>query len=58
MERAARQSTSFLICLGLAHAPSSLAIRSIPSFGIAKFAVNVCSPDTNKNTNKSGGRDR
>src|SRR5467141_4981829 len=32
----------------LAHAPSFLrAICSIPSFGIAKFAVNVCSPDTN-----------
>jgi hypothetical protein len=27
----------------------------IPSFGIAKFAVNVCSPDTNKNTNKTDG---
>jgi hypothetical protein len=46
--RAARQSTSVLICLGLAHAPSFLrAICSIPSFGIAKFAVNVCSPDAN-----------
>src|SRR5260370_6897247 len=46
--RAARQSTSVLICLGLAHAPSFLrAICSIPSFGIAKVAVNVCSPDTN-----------
>jgi hypothetical protein len=33
---------------GLALAPSFLrAICSIPSFGIAKFAVNVCSPDTN-----------
>src|SRR5207248_2768866 len=35
--------------LGLAHAPSFLrAICSIPSFGIAKVAVNVCSPDTNR----------
>ncbi len=57
--RAARQSTSVLICLGLAHAPSFLrAICSIPSFGTAKVAVNVCSPDTNKNTNKSDGWDR
>jgi hypothetical protein len=41
--RAARQSTSVLICLGLAHAPSFLrAIYSIPSFGIAEFVVNVC----------------
>jgi hypothetical protein len=24
--------------------------------GIAKFVVNVCSPDTNKNTNKTDGR--
>jgi hypothetical protein len=41
---------------GLALAPSFLrAICSIPPFGIAKFAVNVCSPDTNKNTNKSDG---
>jgi hypothetical protein len=46
--RAARQSTSVLICLGLAHAPSFLrAICSIPSFGIAKVAANVCSPYTN-----------
>src|SRR5258708_13187584 len=46
--RAARQSTSVLICLGLAHAPSFLrAICSIASFRIAKFAVNVCSPYTN-----------
>jgi len=43
-------------CLGLAHAPSFLrVICSIPSFGIAKFAVNVCSPDTNKNANKTDG---
>jgi len=57
--RAARQSTSVLICFGLALAPSFLrAIRSIPSFGITKFAVNICSPDTNKNTNKSDGWDR
>ena len=56
--RAAPQSMSVLICLGLAHAPSFLTICSIPSFGIAKFAVNVCSPDTNKNTNKSDGWDR
>jgi hypothetical protein len=42
---------------GLALAPSFLrAICSIPSFGIAKFAVNVCSPDTNKNANKTDGR--
>jgi hypothetical protein len=41
---------------GSALAPSFLrAICSIPSFGIAKFAVNVCSPDTNKNTNKTDG---
>src|SRR5450432_2456258 len=41
---------------GLALAPSFLrAICSIPSFGIAKFAVNVCSSDTNKNTNKTDG---
>ena len=39
---------------GLALAPSFLrAICSIPSFGIAKFAVNVWSPDTNKNANKT-----
>jgi hypothetical protein len=31
------------------------AICSIPSFGIAEFAVNVCSFDTNKNTNKTDG---
>ncbi|WP_426409762.1 hypothetical protein [Bradyrhizobium ganzhouense] len=43
---------SVLICLGSAHAPT---FCSIPSFGIAKVAVNVCSPDTNKNTNKSDG---
>src|SRR6266481_1240999 len=43
--RVARQSTSVLICLGLAHAPSFLAICSIPSFGIAKVAANVCSPE-------------
>jgi hypothetical protein len=41
---------------GLALAPSFLrAICSIPSFGIAEFAVNVCSSDTNKNTNKTDG---
>jgi hypothetical protein len=41
---------------GLALAPSFLrAICSIPSFGIAKFAVNVCSLDTNKNANKTDG---
>ena len=28
---------------------------SIPSFGIAEFAVNVCSSDNNKNTNKMDG---
>jgi hypothetical protein len=28
---------------------------SIPPFGIAKFAVNVSSPDTNKNANKLDG---
>ena len=40
----------------LALAPSFLrAIRSIRSFGIAKFSVNVCSPDTNRNTNKTDG---
>src|SRR5882762_11864273 len=45
----------------LAHAPSFLrAICSIPSFGIAKFAVNVCSPDTNTiptkmQTNRTAG---
>jgi hypothetical protein len=38
----------------LALAPSFLrAICSIPRSGIAKFVVNVCSPDTNKNTNKT-----
>jgi hypothetical protein len=37
---------------GLALAPSFLrAICSIPSFGIAKFAVNIWSPDTNKMQN-------
>jgi hypothetical protein len=41
---------------GLALAPWFLrAICSIPSFGIAEFAVNVCSSDTNENTNKTGG---
>ncbi len=45
-----------LICLGLVHAPSFLrAICSIPLFGIAKVAANVCSPDTNKNANKPDG---
>ena len=29
--------------------------RSFPRSGIAKFVVNVCSPDTNKNTNKTDG---
>jgi hypothetical protein len=44
--RAARQSTWVLISLGLPHAPSFLrAICSIPSFGIAKVAANVCSPE-------------
>jgi hypothetical protein len=43
---AARQSTSVLICLGLAHAPSFVrAICSIPSFGIAnsprRFALSI-----------------
>jgi hypothetical protein len=38
------QSTSVLISLGLPHAPSFLrAICSIPLFGIAKVAANVCS---------------
>ena len=42
---------------GLALAPLFLrAICSIPSFGIAKFAVNVCSLDTSKNANKTDGR--
>ena len=41
---------------GLALAPSFLrAICSIPSFGIAKFAGNVCPLDTNKNANKTDG---
>jgi hypothetical protein len=41
---------------GLALAPWFLrAICSIPSFGIAEFAVNVCSSDTNENTNKTDG---
>jgi len=59
--RAARQSTSVLICLGLAHTPSFLrATCSIPSFGIAKFAVNVCSPIPTRyqqkcQTGRSGG---
>jgi hypothetical protein len=40
----------------LALAPSFLrAICSIRSFGIAKFSVNVCSPDINKNANKTDG---
>ena len=40
----------------LALAPSFLrAICSIRSFGIAKFAATVWSPDTNKNANKMGG---
>lgn len=35
-------------------APAFLqAIYSIPSFGIAKFAVNVCPLDTSKNTSKT-----
>jgi len=56
--RAARQSTSVLISLGLPHAPSFLrASAQFPPFTIAKFAVNVCSPDT-KNISKSVGRDR
>jgi hypothetical protein len=39
---------------GLALAPSFLrAICSIPSFGKAKFAVDIWSPDTNKNANKT-----
>jgi hypothetical protein len=41
---------------GLALALSFLrAICSIPSFGIAKFAVNIWSPDINKNANKTDG---
>jgi hypothetical protein len=41
---------------GLALAPSFLrAICSNRSFGIAKFAVNVCPSDTNKNANKTDG---
>src|SRR5260370_18425209 len=41
---------------GLALAPSFLrAICSILSFRIAKFAVNIWSPDTNKNANKTDG---
>jgi hypothetical protein len=40
---------------GLALAPSLRAICSIPSFGKAKFAVNIWSPDTNKNANKTDG---
>ena len=56
--RTARQSTSVLISLGLPHAPSFLrASAQFPPFTIAKFAVNVCSPDT-KNISKSVGRDR
>jgi hypothetical protein len=40
------KSTSVLISLGLPHAPSFLrAICSIPLFGIAKVAANVCSPE-------------
>ena len=58
--RAARRSTSVLICLGLAHAPSFL--RPSAQFlhsAKQKVAVNVCSPDTRQNTNKSaGGWDR
>jgi hypothetical protein len=34
-------------------APSFL--RAFPRSGIAKLAVNVCSLDTNKNTNKTDG---
>jgi hypothetical protein len=47
----------------LAHAPPFLrAICSIPSLGIAKAAVNVCSPDTNTiptkmPTNRTAGID-
>jgi hypothetical protein len=41
---------------GLAPATSfARAICLIPSFGIAEFAVNVCSSDTNKNANKTDG---
>lgn len=32
------------------------AVCSILSFGIAKFVVNACSPDTNRSTNKTDGR--
>jgi hypothetical protein len=41
---------------GLAFAPWFLrATCSILSSGISEFAVNVCSPDTNKNANKADG---
>jgi hypothetical protein len=41
---------------GLALVPSFLrVICSIPLFGIAKFAANIWSPDTNKNANKTDG---
>jgi hypothetical protein len=40
---------------GLALAPSFLrAICSIPSFGIAKFAVNVCSPRYQQKCQQTG----
>jgi hypothetical protein len=55
--QAARQSTSVLICLGLAHAPSfSRAICSIPSFGNSEIRRERLVPrDTSKNANKPDG---
>jgi hypothetical protein len=55
--RTAQQSTSVLICLGLAHAsPFLRAICSIPFVRNSEVAVKVCSPDINENTNNTDGR--
>jgi hypothetical protein len=54
--RAARQSTSALIYLDWRSRHRSCGPSAqFPRSGIAKFAVNIWSPDTNKNTNKTDG---
>jgi hypothetical protein len=52
----ARQSTSVLICSGLTCSPAGLRAINFDSFisENRNYAVNVCSSDTNKNTNKTG----
>jgi hypothetical protein len=54
---AARQSKSVLICSGLACSPACLRAICFDSFisEDRNYALNVCSSDTNKNTNKVGG---